>query len=783
MSAGARQKLEKKLLEAMPGCALDLTITYAEPARLLQTDFDGIAAAIAERWLEEAPQLRPFFKAARWSHTGNAVSARVPQAAMHIPGVEAYCKQYTQAAMAVLGLPLTLSLTFDDAPQTDKDTARESRGTPARAVQAAPKKEAKKQPPKAQGKLIYGRTLPKLERALSMRDVQENAGTITVCGTILSMESREKKDGGLILQAVLTDRTGAVPIKLFLDPNEKTVAARVAECQKKGDRLIAHGSYTMDNYLKRMCLLVRDAAVTPAVYRKDAAEEKRVELHLHTKMSSMDALVEPADAVKTAARWGHKAVAITDHGVVQAFPAAVNAANKLKKDGVDIKVILGVEGYLSPDCTLCKWEGKTFVSVAITAAKGLDLPCVFQIAAERFTPEGKIDTFCVCVDTGMPIPADVTRETGLCEADVQDAYVLYDAIRALREFAGDGIWVADAETAFTLCAYCERLEFPPRRAYADALRLFSDCHHEAEKPALTGNAAQKAEKQAALMRTMLLHLKEEGVETLPLFDAIPLEKAKGKRASYHIILLAKNHTGLLNLYRLVSYAHLDHLKKVPRIPKSLLCLYREGIIVGGACEAGEVFRAVLENQPEQTLMDIASFYDYMEIQPIGNNAFLVREERVKDDEGLRDLNRRILALGDTLGKPTVATGDVHFLDPEDAIFRAVLMSARDFKDAEQQAPLYFKTTEEMLDEFSYLGERAREVVIDNPNRIADMCEAMPPFLSEKSTYAPTFPGANDELRGMAEKRAHAIYGDPLPEIVRNRLDKELNSIIGNGYAS
>ncbi|MDO5111108.1 MAG: PolC-type DNA polymerase III [Clostridia bacterium] len=778
----AQRGLREKLVEMMPGCSLDFAIVYTDPKVLLQTDFDAVAAAIADRWLENAPQLRPFFKGAVWSQTDGVVTARVPQSVMHIPGIDAYCKQYAQAAMAAIGLPLTLQLAIDDMQKPAAAPQQNTRPT-TQTAKAAPKKDVRKPPQKPQGKLLYGRTLPRLERALPMRDVQENAGTITVCGVILSMESREKKDGGLILQVVLTDRTGAVPCKLFLDPNEKNVAARIADCQKKGDRLIAHGSYNMDNYLKRMCLLVRDLAETPAVRRADAAEEKRVELHLHTKMSSMDALVEPADAVKTAARWGHKAVAITDHGVVQAFPAAVNAANKLKKDGVDIKVILGVEGYLSPDCTLCKWEGQSFVSVSMTAAKGLDLACVFQIAAERFTAEGTKDSFCVCVDTGMPIPAEVEKETGLCEADMENASVLYDALRALRDFANGGIWVADSETAFTLCTYCERLEFPPQNRYADATRLHRDCYHEAEPPAFTGGASQKAAQQAALMRTLLSHLNERGVRELPLFHALPPEKVKGRRSSYHIILLAKNHTGLLNLYRLVSYAHLDHLKKVPRIPKSLLCLYREGLIVGGACEAGEVFRAVLEEKPEQELLDIASFYDYMEIQPIGNNAFLVREERVKDDEGLRALNKRVLELGDQLGKPTVATGDVHFLDPEDAVFRAVLMSARDFKDAEQQAPLYYKTTQEMLEEFAYLGERAREVVIDNPNAIADMCEAMPPFLSEKSTYAPTFPGANDELRGMAEKRAHEIYGDPLPEIVQKRLDKELNSIIGNGYAS
>lgn len=269
-----------------------------------------------------------------------------------------------------------------------------------------------------------------------------------------------------------------------------------------------------------------------------------------------------------------------------------------------------------------------------------------------------------------------------------------------------------------------------------------------------------------------------------MFHALDQQDTKTKRRTYHIIIIAKNQPGLVNLYRLVSYAHLEHLRKVPRIPRSLLHLNRQGLIVGSACEAGELFQSVLKGEPEEKLAQVAKMYDFLEIQPIANNAFLTRNGRVADEEGLRDLNRKIVALGDALHKPVVATGDVHFLEPDDSIFRAIIMHARGFEDAEEQAPLYFKTTDEMLEEFAYLGpEKAHAVVIDNPNAIADSCERLKPFLSEKGTYAPTFPGADEELRNMAMTRAHAIYGDPLPEVVQKRLDKELTSIIGNGYAS
>ena len=429
-------------------------------------------------------------------------------------------------------------------------------------------------------------------------------------------------------------------------------------------------------------------------------------------------------------------------------------------------------------------------------ADGLKLPEVFEIAACRFTENEILDAMDVLVDTGALLPQPLAEETGLTMEMLHAGVPMAEALGTLAQFAGDSVKVLhDAQQLKALYEYGLRFNMELNSNLVSTGMLSHYLHREVKEPTLFamckkdgilcgGRAKDRAEATARLMHNLLRTLDGKGVATLPLSNAIPPEKVKGKRGNYHIILLAKNPEGLKNLYRLVSYAHMEYLKKVPQIPRSLLSVYREGLIVGSACEAGELFRALISGAEEERLMQVAQMYDYYEIQPIANNAFLVRNGTVADDDGLRELNRRIVELGERMGKPVVATGDVHFLEPDHAIFRSIIMHARGFEDAEEQAPLYFKTTDEMLEEFSYLGaEKAREVVVENPGRIADSCENLKPFLSEKSTYAPTFPGANEELRDMALVRAHEIYGDTLPEVVQKRLDKELNSIIGNGYAS
>ncbi len=652
------------------------------------------------------------------------------------------------------------------------------------------RKKAERQPADAEkAKVILGKAIKK-SAIHKQHELVESMGTVTISGEVLSIETMARKGGGNILTVIISDHTGTLPCKLFLEVSDTKTAKALQSVKERGDYLVVSGRYGMDQWLKRMCVYPKDIGYMAVLPRMDRATEKRVELHLHTKMSAMDGLLNVKEAVKTAARWGHKAVAITDHGVVHAFPDAVNAAKKC-----GIKALLGVEGYLLPDSELIE-RPREYTAIYVTMADGIKLPEVFEIAACRFTENEILDAMDVLVDTGALLSQSLATETGLTIEMLHTGVPIAEALGTLIQFAGESVKVLhDAQQLKALYEYGLRFNMELNSKLVSTGMLSHYLHREVKEPTLLamckkdgilcgGRAKDRAAATARLMQNLLRTLDGKGVTTLPLTNAVPAEKVKGKRGNYHIILLAKNPEGLKNLYRLVSYAHMEYLKKVPQIPRSLLSVYREGLIVGSACEAGELFRALLSGAGEERLMQVAQMYDFLEIQPIANNGFLMRNGTVADDDGLRELNRRIVALGERMGKPVVATGDVHFLEPDHAIFRSIIMHARGFEDAEEQAPLYFKTTDEMLEEFSYLGEeKAMEVVVENPGHIADSCENLKPFLSEKSTYAPTFPGANEELRDMALVRAHEIYGDTLPDVVQKRLDKELNSIIGNGYAS
>ncbi|MEA5059787.1 MAG: PolC-type DNA polymerase III [Candidatus Pelethousia sp.] len=797
LTMGRMEAIRRALCEAM-GCAAEIDFCFCGAALAALKGKDrALLAILRQSFMDLCPTARPALAGSHWRFEGEreVVISVAPDRLELAPDPRAL-GDAANFYKAAYGLPLELRIEADasiEAPAPEKELASQVQASDV--ITKKSKVVLKRNDEKdGKGAVLYGKAI-KRSAVIRQSEVTEDAGRVVISGELTNMELRPTKTGAHILSFAISDHTNTLPCKIFLKEGGQKLADGISAAAKNGEWLLVHGDYTMDEFLHRMCLHVRDVGTFRVPKREDKAAEKRVELHLHTKMSSMDGLTNVKEAIATAARWGHKAIAITDHGVVHAFPDAVSTADKLTKGGQEIKAILGVEGYLLPDCTLAE-RPEIYVALAVTSAPAFRLDDLFEVAAVRFSGSEVLEEMRLVVDCGAILPEalyspDLTPET------LAQGISVKDALAALLAFLGDACPVAfGPETLNQLRAHAERhgLNFPGR--YADGKTMAHYLCREVKEPNLEAylpcfglgkqgcGALAKARALAALFGKLLPEMDGRCANKIPLFDPQEQMDTKAKRRTYHIILIAKNHAGLKNLYRLVSYAHLEHLRKVPRIPRSLLLFHREGIIAGTACEAGELFRAMLGDASEEQLESIAELYDFLEIQPVGNNAFLVRNERVPNEEGLRDLNRRIVALGDRLHKPVVATGDVHFLEPEHAVFRSIIMHARGFEDAEQQAPLYFKTTDEMLAEFAYLGpEKAREVVVDNPNAIADSCERLKPFLSEKSTYAPTFPGAEDELRNMAMNQAHAIYGDPLPEVVQKRLDKELGSIIGNGYAS
>ncbi len=783
---------------AVPGCEVNLTAQLANGAPVAQ--HEAFFEMLEKSWMHIWPVMRVVLKNAAWEQKGGAVCVRVPEklypAAKNGEGTE----KLVQFVSSVYGFSPDIRLIADATMEAPQAEARGEEEAPSFFAPPKPETRAKKAPAQEKNRfskkdIIFGR--PVSTKPAAMATVSEESGTVTVRGEIISIDARPRKNGGFILNFYITDKSNTLPVKAFLGAQEKRVIERLEEAASARDWVVVHGRYDRDQYANAYCVFADFICRTDAEHREDKAEKKRVELHLHTKMSAMDGFIEAEKAVEIAAHWGHRAIAITDHGVVQAFPAAVSAAKKLAGKGKQIKVLLGLEGYLLPDCTLIPMQG-SFCAVEAVLTPGVRTDNIFALAAIKRDETGGEERFFTFVNAGAALPAELEARCGAYAPE--DAPTAPEALALLRAFIGGARVVThDVNALLKLYRKAEALNVPFVRECIAADGLAhelcrqgpvlapgtpADCLWAMGIMPKSEALLDQAEALLELFFACCARMRARGIERLPLHDCMPPAKVKGRRSTCHIILIARNPAGLKHLYKLVSYAHLEHLKGVPQIPRSLLLFYREGLIVGSACEAGEVFRAVLERAPREKLEAIAREYDYLEVQPTGNNEFLVRGDVVRDAEGLRALNRTIVDLGDALGIPVVATGDAHFLDPEDAIFRAIVMSVKEFKDAEQQAPLYFHTTDDMLEEFSYLGaEKAMEIVVENPNRIADSCEKMMPFLSERGTYAPKFPNAGEELKSIAMRRAHEVYGEILPPIVLARLEKELGSIIGNGYAS
>ena len=632
-------------------------------------------------------------------------------------------------------------------------------------------------------------------------------GEITIHGKVISFDTREIRNEKTIVMYAVTDFTDTIMVKMFVRNDQlPDILAEI----KPGAFLKIKGVTAIDKFDRELTI----ASVTGirkisdfTQSRQDTAPEKRVELHCHTKMSDMDGVSEVKDIVKRAHDWGHKAIAITDHGVAQAFPDANHYIETLDKDD-PFKVIYGVEGYLVDDLT----------DVAVNE-KGQSLDgtyVVFDLETTGFSPirdkiieigavkveNGKItDKFSTFVNPGVPIPFEITRLTSITDQMVMDSPGIETVLPQFLEFVGDAVLVAhnasfdvgfieqnmryqnlmpDFTSVDTVAL--ARMLLPTLSKFklnvvANALNISLENHHR---------AVDDAGATAEIFVKFVEMLHDRGIYDLTKLNHLGSqnENVIKKLPTYHVIILACNEVGRVNLYTLISKSHLEYYARRPRIPKSVLSKYREGLLVGSACEAGELYQALLNEKSDARIAKIVSFYDYLEVQPVGNNRFMIESDRVSNVnsvEDIRNLNRRIVKLGEQFGKPVVATCDVHFMDPEDEVYRRIIMAGKGFSDADEQAPLYLHTTDEMLEEFEYLGSaKAREIVIENPNKIADMIEKITPIRPDKCP--PVIPDSDKQLREICYNKAHSMYGDPLPEVVTERLERELNSIISNGFA-
>ena len=669
--------------------------------------------------------------------------------------------------------------------------------------------------------VIYGRDFE--EDAMPIEDIIDEMGEVVIRGKIISFDSRELKNEKTILMFDVTDYTDTISVKMFARNDQ---IGEITEGIKKGSFVKLKGITAIDRFDKELTISsVTGIKKIPdfTVSRSDNSVRKRVELHCHTKMSDMDGVSEAKDIIKRAYKWGHPAIAITDHGVVQSFPDANHVWEDLWKEEKNrrkeageaapdkqdfFKIIYGMEAYLVDDLT-----------EIVTNEKGQDLTTefvVFDIETTGFSPvldriieigavkvrDGQItDRYSTFVNPGVPIPFEIEKLTGINDQMVMEYPEIEAVLPEFLTFCQDAVLVAH-NAGFDMSFIKEntlRQGIKKQFTYVDTVGIArvllpGQAKHTLDAVAKTmgvslenhHRAVDDAEATAQIFVKFIDRLKKEGRDSLKKINEMGESSPDiiKRLPSYHAIILAENNIGRENLYHLVSESHITYFRGRPRVPKSLLMKHREGLILGSACEAGELYRALLEGKPESEIARLVDFYDYLEIQPLGNNRFMIDSEKIPSIgsvEDIMDMNRRIVALGEEFEKPVVATCDVHFLDPEDEVYRRIIMAGKGFEDADQQAPLYLRTTEEMLQEFEYLGsDKAEEVVITNTNKIADRIDVISPVRPDKCP--PVIPDSDKTLTEICYNKAHELYGEELPQIVKDRLEKELNSIISNGFA-
>ncbi len=651
--------------------------------------------------------------------------------------------------------------------------------------------------------VIYGDQIPDSVKITPMCEINDEEKRVCIAGKIFQSEMTVLKSGRSILSFSVTDFTDSLEVKLFLEEDDPILGYNLLE---KNNWVKIRGAVKIDKYSQELTMQPRDINDYIPDIRQDDFPEKRIELHAHTNMSTMDAIPSATDLIKQAAAWGHKAIAITDHGNVQSFPEAFSAGKKN-----NIKIIYGIEAYLLDDMASlvsgeqCAGNNQNELlsdldyvvfDIETTGLSPLH-DKIIEIGAVKYSGGQAIETFSTFVNPERPISAEITELTGISNEMVADAPLPDAVLRDFQSFIEDCILVAhnaNFDCGFIRHNFKKLLNIPLKNksldtlqlarvllpdlknhklgTLTDALEIKLEHHHR---------ALDDAQATCDIFAVFLRMLHELNIDTLSQVSSMKYSVNLDRLKTSHAVILVKNLVGLENLYRLVSASHLKYFYRHARIPKSLLSEMREGLLIGSACESGQLYRAILENQSDEKIEEIASFYDYLEIMPLANNYFLISNGTVQDIEELRNINRRIVELGKKINKPVVATGDLHYLEKQDDIYRRILLNGMGYESNDQHNELYFRTTSEMMNEFSYLGEEtAREVVIDNPNLINEQIEMIRPF--PEGLHTPEIPGAEDTIKNMTYETAYALYGNPLPEIVQKRVEKELNSIISNGYA-
>ena len=798
------RQAEKDILSLYGLRNLEITLTH--PA----TELSKIEPEeLRDLFVDLDPMTRASLAGAKWAWDGGHLT--VCLVANGKAGVEAQIPAVVKTLQQRFAAEVTISVEANhDLTGAELSRAMEKlREEALSAAPAASAKQAQKEERKPQDSdTFYGK--PFRGTAVPMKDLNLDMGTIIVEGKVFAIEHKElTKRNAWVVKFDMTDNTNSIRVTRFLEAKE---AKPILDNVQLGSVLRVQGKLIEDRFENDMVL--KPYAMMPGVLpkRKDTSPNgKRVELHLHTTMSNMDALTDTAAAVKQAAAWGHKAIAITDHGVAQSFPDAMKAAAKAKVAGTDenIKILYGVEGYYVNDVDdriVVHGEqdigfGDEYVAFDLeTTGLSSANDRIIEIGAVVMKNGEELDRFQTFVDPQRPLEKKIVELTGITDEMLKGAPKIEEVLPEFLKFVNGRVLVAhnsDFDTGFIRAA-CARQGLPYTYTAADTLILSQNMLPQLNKFKLDivsnalslpdfnhHRAADDAVTCGLIMHRLMARMEEElDIHTLQeINDRMTTLRAKGRitdRHARHIIILAKNQVGLRNLYHLISDSNLKYFKRVPRIPKSELLELREGLIIGTACEAGELFQAILDGKSEDELLRIASFYDYLEIQPLANNMFMLSKGIAKDVEQLREYNRTVVRLGEALGKMVVATGDVHFLNPEDEIFRHILLATKGFDDADKENPLYFRTTDNMLEEFSYLGEeKAYEVVVTNPNLIADMCETLRPV--PHNLFAPKIENSVEDLKALVYGKLHRLYGENPPELITKRVETELHDIISCHY--